>query len=269
MSLFIFFSFLEGGIDSCSRLEEMFSGSLLVRTSGWCWGYHCGLSSESQTERNDHKLFTRKRGQCWEDHQRQMVTGGWWYCHHRYLLCIQVAAGVGTIEERQDITSWSTEEEQMRAALYARMSNEEQVEGCGIDAELRDCRNFASEKGWPIVAKYVDEGKSARGEDITKRPRFKAMLEAAKNREFDILIVHKLDRFSRNLVLTLKCFDELSKTGTTFICMTEQIEYASPMGRVFLAMSGAFAQFYSDNLSQETKKGWLSLREGQLRSPLS
>ncbi len=144
----------------------------------------------------------------------------------------------------------------MRAALYARVSSEEQVEGYSIDAQLRACRDFAQGKGWAIVAEYVDEGKSARAEDVGKRPRFKEMLEAAKAKEFDLLVVHKLDRFSRNLLLTLRCFDELSKSGTTFISLGEQIDYSTPMGRVFLAMSGAFAQFYSDNLSQETKKGW-------------
>ena len=149
----------------------------------------------------------------------------------------------------------------MRAASYARVSSEEQVEGYSIDAQLRACRSYAEGAGWTVVAEYVDEGKSARAEDISKRPRFKAMLEAAKNREFDILIVHKLDRFSRNLLLTLRCFDELSRTGTTFISVSEQIDYTTPMGRVFLAMSGAFAQFYSDNLSQETKKGWHERRE--------
>ena len=149
----------------------------------------------------------------------------------------------------------------MRAALYARVSSEEQVEGYSIDAQLRACRSFAKDKGWTVVAEYVDEGKSARTEDISKRPRFKAILEAAKSREFDILIVHKLDRFSRNLLLTLKCFDELSKSGTTFISLSEQIDYTTPMGRVFLAMSGAFAQLYSDNLSQETKKGWHERRQ--------
>jgi len=73
----------------------------------------------------------------------------------------------------------------MRAALYARVSSEEQVEGYSIDAQLRACRDFAQEKGWTVAAEYVDEGKSARAEDIGKRPRFKEMLEAAKAKAFD------------------------------------------------------------------------------------
>ncbi|MFC1958231.1 recombinase family protein [Chloroflexota bacterium] len=144
----------------------------------------------------------------------------------------------------------------MRVAVYARVSTEEQVEGYSIDAQLRAGRNFANEKEWILVNEYVDEGKSARSEDITRRPKFQEMLKAASEKEFDVLIVHKLDRFSRNLLVTLRSFDELSKRGITFISITEQIDFTTPMGRVFLAMAGAFAQFYSDNLSQETKKGW-------------
>ena len=144
----------------------------------------------------------------------------------------------------------------MRAVVYARVSDEEQVEGYSIDAQLRAGRSLAQEKQWTLIHEYVDAGKSARSEDLSKRPRFKDMLSAANRREFDVLIVHKLDRFARNLAVTLRSFDELSKNNITFISITEQIDYTTPMGRVFLAMSGAFAQFYSDNLSQETKKGW-------------
>jgi len=123
----------------------------------------------------------------------------------------------------------------MRAALYARVSTDEQVEGYSIDAQLRAGRDFASAKEWIIINEYVDEGKSARAEDIARRPRFQEMLRAANEREFEVLIVHKLDRFSRNLLVTLRSFDELSKRGITFISITEQIDFTTPMGRVFLA----------------------------------
>jgi len=137
----------------------------------------------------------------------------------------------------------------MRSALYARVSSEEQVEGYSIDAQLRAGRKLASDKGWTITAEYIDEGKSARSDDINKRPKFKEMLKAASNRQFDVLVIHKLDRFSRNLMVTLRSFEELAKNNVTFFSISEQIDYTTPMGKVFLAMSGAFAQFYSDNLS--------------------
>ena len=149
----------------------------------------------------------------------------------------------------------------MRAAIYARVSTEEQLAGYSIDAQLRACRNFAQEKGWVIAGEYVDEGRSARTDDIGKRPRFKAMIDDALAGRVDTIVVHKLDRFSRNLRLTLECFDKFSRAGVGFSSVSEQIDYSIPMGRVFVAMAGAFAQFYSDNLGQEVRKGKMERRE--------
>jgi len=81
------------------------------------------------------------------------------------------------------------------------------------------------------------------------------MVDDALARKFDILIVHKLDRFSRNLRITLEYFDKLSKAGVTFLSINEQMDFTTPSGKVHLALLGAFARYYSDNLSQETKKG--------------
>ena len=137
----------------------------------------------------------------------------------------------------------------MRAALYARVSTDEQVEGYSIDAQLRASRDLAHQRGWVIVEEYVDEGKSARVEDIDKRPKFKEMLKAARDKQFDVLIVHKLDRFSRNVIVTLKSFEELWENGITFISITEQMDFTTPIGKVFLAIVGAFADFVENVIS--------------------
>lgn len=76
-----------------------------------------------------------------------------------------------------------------------------------------------------------------------------------------MLVVHKLDRFSRNLRMTLEYFDKLLRAGVTFVSINEQMDFTTPSGKVHLALLGAFAQYYSDNLSQETKKGWYERRK--------
>jgi len=144
----------------------------------------------------------------------------------------------------------------MRAALYARVSTEEQTEGYSIDAQRRAFQGLVDSRGWDIYREYVDEGKSARSEDINMRPMFKALINDALAGHFDVLVVHKLDRFSRNLRITLEYFDKLRKAGVDFVSINEQMDFTSPSGKVHLALLGAFAQYYSDNLSQETKKGW-------------
>ena len=144
----------------------------------------------------------------------------------------------------------------MRAALYARVSTEEQTEGYSIDAQKRAFQTLCQGRGWTPYREYIEEGKSARTENINKRPIFKQMMSDAETKQFDVLVCHKLDRFSRNLRITLEYFDRLLKTGIAFVSINEQMDFTTPSGKVHLALLGAFAQYYSDNLSQETKKGW-------------
>ena len=139
----------------------------------------------------------------------------------------------------------------MRAALYARVSTEEQVEGYSLDAQRRAFREFCHSEGWIIAEEYVEEGRSAHTEDLNKRPVFKTAIQAALDHRFDVLVVHKIDRFSRKLKVTLETFDKLHKAGIGFVSISEQMDFSTPTGQVFLAMVGAFSQFYSDNLSHD------------------
>jgi site-specific DNA recombinase len=156
----------------------------------------------------------------------------------------------------------------MRAALYARVSSEEQVEGYSIDAQKRAFTALVKDKQWTVYKEFVDEGKSARSDNINKRPAFKEMIEDALAHRFDVLIVHKLDRFARNLRITLEYFDKLSKAEISFISISENMDFSTPWGRLALTLLGGLAQFYSDNLSQETKKGWAERKEQGLYAGL-
>jgi len=149
----------------------------------------------------------------------------------------------------------------MRAALYARVSSEEQVEGYSIDAQRRAFQALVEGREWTTYREYIEEGKSARTDNINRRPAFKEMIADALDRKFDVLVVHKLDRFSRNLRVTLEYFDRLSKAGVTFLSINEQMDFSTPWGGLALTLLGGLAQFYSDNLSQETKKGWHERRQ--------
>ena len=67
-------------------------------------------------------------------------------------------------------------------------------------------------------------------------------------------MVHSLDRWSRNLRVTLDTFKRLADHKVAFVSITENIDYSTPEGRLFIAMIGAFAQYFSDSLS----KRWIA-----------
>jgi site-specific DNA recombinase len=149
----------------------------------------------------------------------------------------------------------------MRAALYARVSSEEQVEGYSIDAQRRAFRQFCEARQWVSNREYIEEGKSAHTDDLRKRPVFKQAIDDAVAGQYDVLVVHKIDRFSRRLKVTLEYFEKLGKAGVGFVSIQNDIDYSTPTGKFMLVMQGGLAELYSDNLSEETKKGWHERRK--------
>jgi DNA invertase Pin-like site-specific DNA recombinase len=141
-----------------------------------------------------------------------------------------------------------------RVALYIRVSTEEQAEeGWSVDAQERALREFCKAKGWEIVQVYKDEGKT--GTNVN-RPGFQAMLRDARDGKFEAIVVHKLDRFSRNLVDVLMTLDDLQKKGVSFVSATEaMLDFTTQIGRFILLVLAFFAQWYVENLSAETTKG--------------
>ena len=144
----------------------------------------------------------------------------------------------------------------MNAVLYARVSTEEQTEGYSIDAQRRAFQALCEAKGWTPYYEYIEAGKSAHTDDIRKRPVFKQAIDDALAGQYNVLVVHKIDRFSRNLRVTLEYFDKLGKAGIGFVSIENQIDYSTSQGKFMLSIQGALAELYSDNLSEETKKGW-------------
>lgn len=168
-----------------------------------------------------------------------------------------------------------------RPACYIRVSREEQVEGYSLDAQIRAVETYCQLRGWPTPAIYADEGRSAYTDVTEKRPQFARMIDAAEAGEHDVIVVHKLDRFARSLIVTLRELQRLEKAGVSFVSISEQMDFTTPIGRVLLAMLAAFAEYYSRNLATEVRKGinekraqglhvgglpWAAIRvEGKLR----
>lgn len=143
----------------------------------------------------------------------------------------------------------------VRAVLYARVSTEEQAdEGHSIDAQMRVLREFCSRKGWNVVGEYIDAGVSGK---TLKRPKIQMLLRDAHTtpRPFDVIVVHKLDRFSRSILDTITTLTQLKEIGIGLASATQPIDFTTPEGKAMLMMLAVFAEIYIDNLSKETAKG--------------
>jgi DNA invertase Pin-like site-specific DNA recombinase len=142
----------------------------------------------------------------------------------------------------------------IRVRCYYRYSSDEQSDGWSIEAQDKACRAFiASRPDWQHIGQpYIDEAWSGK---TVNRPAFQQMLQDARSGQFDVIVCHKLDRFSRSLVDVLLTLDELQKYNVTFASATESIDFTSPSGRMMLVMLAFFAQWYVENLSAETTKG--------------
>jgi len=144
--------------------------------------------------------------------------------------------------------------------LYARVSDPKQdLEGLSVDAQLLALQEWGKSKGHTI-REYPDRGKSAWIEDVNKRPEFKRMLDDARAGLLNGVAVTHIDRFSRKLIVTLTVLGEFGKCGVGFVSLENaSFDFSRPADRLLLAVLGAFAQYYSDELSNKIRRG-LALR---------
>jgi DNA invertase Pin-like site-specific DNA recombinase len=143
----------------------------------------------------------------------------------------------------------------MRAAAYIRVSDVSQIEGHSLDAQERLFIELCKNRGWEPVRIYREEGKSAHVDAIARRPVFRKLLDDITRHEFDVVVVHTLDRWSRNLKITLESLTILGKNNVGLVSIAENIDYSRPEGMLFTQMLGAFAQYYSSALGTHVKKG--------------
>jgi len=80
-------------------------------------------------------------------------------------------------------------------------------------------------------------------------------MEQAKQGEFNIVVVHAIDRFYRDLSGLLGALHQLHQHNVTFVSITENLDFTTPWGKLVLAVLGTLAEIYIDKLREETKKG--------------
>ena len=138
----------------------------------------------------------------------------------------------------------------MNAVIYARYSSTNQKE-ISIEGQLRECYNYAERCGYNVVGEYIDRAMSGK---FDNRPEFQRLISDSKSKQFDFIIVWKLDRFARNRYDSAIYKNALKKCGVRVISATEPIGEGSESVLVE-AILEATAEMYSLQLSENTARG--------------
>jgi DNA invertase Pin-like site-specific DNA recombinase len=139
----------------------------------------------------------------------------------------------------------------MKAALYARFSSDLQ-RATSIEDQFRNCRKRAEVEGWVIVATYADAAMS--GTDAN-RPQYRAMLEAAAQREFDILIVDDLSRLTRDAVECERAIRRLEFVGLRIVATSDGYDSTSKARKVHRGFKGLMNEIFLDDLRERVHRG--------------
>jgi site-specific DNA recombinase len=143
------------------------------------------------------------------------------------------------------------------AYAYARFSSDNQREE-SIDAQVRAIMEYAAREDIHVLRVYKDEAFSARTD---KRPAFQELFGMIREHPADLLIVHKLDRFARNRMDAAFYRSKLKEANMRLVSVLERID-DSPESIIMEGVIEAMNEYYSANLSRESKKG---MRENVLQ----
>lgn len=139
----------------------------------------------------------------------------------------------------------------MRAATYLRVSRSDQRSSLQDD----ETRELITRRGWQHVETFTDEGLSGASDT---RPGLHAMLQAARQRRFDVLVVYRGDRVYRSLADFVRVLQELEAHGVAYISVTEPFDTAtaaSPYAKALRALLAVFAELERDILRERTRSG--------------
>lgn len=137
-----------------------------------------------------------------------------------------------------------------RAVIYARFSSNNQREE-SIDAQIRECTKYAENNGYVIVNSYCDSAKSGTS---AEREQFQKMVTDSEEQDFSYVIVHKLDRFSRDKYDSVHYKKRLRNNNVRVVSCLEHLS-DDPESIILESVLEGMSQYYSANLSREVMKG--------------
>ena len=144
-----------------------------------------------------------------------------------------------------------------RVGLYARVSTNDQQT---IPPQIRALLEYATRPGWTIALQVKEVGSGASQRQLREK-----LLEAARRREIDMVLVWRLDRWGRSVADLLATLQELEHLGVDFVSLTEALDLTTPTGRAMAGLLAVFAEFERDILRERVRAGLAHARQNGKR----
>jgi putative DNA-invertase from lambdoid prophage Rac len=135
----------------------------------------------------------------------------------------------------------------IRVGLYARISTQDQQT---LSMQNRAMCEYAARRNWTIAMQMKEVGSGA-----PQRQRREELIEAARRREIDVVVVWRLDRWERSVTDLLATLQELEHLGVGFVSLTEALGLTTPAGRAMAALLAVFAAFEREILGERVRAG--------------
>lgn len=140
-----------------------------------------------------------------------------------------------------------------KTALYARVSTTDQH----VQSQLLALRDYCTARGFEIYQEYVDSGVSGTKDS---RPALNALMDDARKRKFDTIIVYRFDRFARSSRHLIQALEEFKALGIDFISYQENIDTSSPLGKAIFVIVSAMAELERNIIVERVKSGLRAAR---------
>src|ERR1700720_1708304 len=141
----------------------------------------------------------------------------------------------------------------MRIGIYARVSTKDQ----SCELQVRDLRAYCMARGLELVREYVDVGQSGAKDS---RPELNILMDDARKRQFDAIVVWRFDRFARSTKHLLLALEEFRSMGIQFISYQENIDTSSALGQAMFTIVSAVAQLERDIIRERVNAGICNAR---------
>jgi site-specific DNA recombinase len=141
----------------------------------------------------------------------------------------------------------------MKAAVYVRVSTTEQAaEGYSIRAQTDRLKAYCVSQGWDLFEIYIDDGYSAKD---TNRPNLERMMRHIEQNLIDCVLVYRLDRLTRSVRDLYNILETFDKYDCKFKSATEVYDTTTAMGRMFITIVAALAQWERENTGERIRMG--------------